>query len=196
MAYQQTILKNSGRRSPGQIGRNSPTNNYQCKKLNNNNNNNSYNNCCNGHQDTQQLKRHSNEGSHPKCHSNETSHPKRHNNNVTLTSFIENRNLLVQTFLFFICVAVYWNSLPCDFVFDDVTAIRDNRDLRYNWFDTKHFTLLAFTSIRPQDMLKTVYPLRSIDRFFLPPGPMDWLSHSRVTGGLCWGENNQQPTSI
>ncbi len=38
--------------------------------------------------------------------------------------------LQVRAGLFLLCVALYWNSLQADFVFDDVTAIRDNRDLR------------------------------------------------------------------
>ncbi|KAH1026905.1 hypothetical protein HUJ05_000501 [Dendroctonus ponderosae] len=28
------------------------------------------------------------------------------------------------------CVACYYNSLHCDFVFDDISAIKENRDLR------------------------------------------------------------------
>lgn len=34
------------------------------------------------------------------------------------------------TLLLLACVGLYWNSLRCGFVFDDVTAVRDNRDLR------------------------------------------------------------------
>ena len=26
-----------------------------------------------------------------------------------------------------VCVSLYWNSLQCGFVFDDISAIRDNR---------------------------------------------------------------------
>lgn len=37
---------------------------------------------------------------------------------------------IVYTSLFLICTAVYWNSLSCQFVFDDITAIVENRDLR------------------------------------------------------------------
>lgn len=37
---------------------------------------------------------------------------------------------MVHSVLFLICLTVYWNSLECDFVFDDITAIVDNRDLR------------------------------------------------------------------
>ena len=36
----------------------------------------------------------------------------------------------MYTGLFLICTVIYWNSLSCDFVFDDITAIVDNRDLR------------------------------------------------------------------
>lgn len=28
------------------------------------------------------------------------------------------------------CVACYYNSTQCDFVFDDISAIKENRDLR------------------------------------------------------------------
>jgi hypothetical protein len=37
---------------------------------------------------------------------------------------------LLQSSLFFLCIAFYWNSLECEFVFDDISAIRDNKDLR------------------------------------------------------------------
>merc|ERR1719189_1127623 len=37
---------------------------------------------------------------------------------------------LIQTVLVLVCVSLYWNSLQCGFVFDDISAIRDNRDLR------------------------------------------------------------------
>ena len=33
----------------------------------------------------------------------------------------------VQTLLCLVCLALYWNSLQCGFVFDDISAIRDNR---------------------------------------------------------------------
>ena len=45
-------------------------------------------------------------------------------------SWIERHRAQVNAGLFLLCVALYWNSLAGDFVFDDVTAIRDNRDLR------------------------------------------------------------------
>lgn len=32
--------------------------------------------------------------------------------------------------VYFIAVCVYWNSLSCDFVFDDISAVKENRDLR------------------------------------------------------------------
>jgi len=37
---------------------------------------------------------------------------------------------VTQTALVLVCVCLYWNSLQCGFVFDDISAIRDNRDLR------------------------------------------------------------------
>lgn len=30
----------------------------------------------------------------------------------------------------FVCVLCYYNALDCGFVFDDISAIKDNRDLR------------------------------------------------------------------
>ena len=45
-------------------------------------------------------------------------------------SVLDRRRGLVYTGLFLLCTVLYWNALPCDFVFDDVTAILDNRDLR------------------------------------------------------------------
>lgn len=30
----------------------------------------------------------------------------------------------------FVCVLCYYNTLDCGFVFDDISAIKDNRDLR------------------------------------------------------------------
>ena len=44
--------------------------------------------------------------------------------------WIERHRAQVNAGLFLLCVALYWNSLAGEFVFDDVTAIRDNRDLR------------------------------------------------------------------
>lgn len=29
--------------------------------------------------------------------------------------------------VFSVCISLYWNSLQCGFVFDDISAIRDNR---------------------------------------------------------------------
>ena len=46
------------------------------------------------------------------------------NNQFFTTSFFPN------SFLFLVCIFVFWNSLYCDFVFDDITAIKDNKDLR------------------------------------------------------------------
>ena len=46
------------------------------------------------------------------------------------TSVLDRRRALVYTGLFLLCTVVYWNSLSCDFVFDDITAVVDNRDLR------------------------------------------------------------------
>jgi len=37
---------------------------------------------------------------------------------------------VTQTALALVCVFLYWNSLQCGFVFDDMSAVRDNRDLR------------------------------------------------------------------
>jgi hypothetical protein len=125
MTFQPVSLK-SGRRSPAAAGqhqaggRQSPSG---CKKsklifLNNNNNNVvGIAGCCGGHRDTQQQR------VTQRCSSDASS-------SSSTPTFLERRSGLAQTALFLVCVAVYWNSLPCDFVFDDVTAIRDNRDLR------------------------------------------------------------------
>ena len=140
MAFHQVSLKNvngsSGRRSPGhqhqhQAGRSSPTyakkTKYLCINNNNNNNNNvtvsASTSCCSSHCDTQQSigKRHVE--SSQTLASTSTSHS-------SLSTFLEQRSTLVKTGLFLTCVALYWNSLPGEFVFDDVTAIRDNKDLR------------------------------------------------------------------
>ena len=40
------------------------------------------------------------------------------------------RQRVVYTALFLVCTGVYWNSLSCQFVFDDITAIVENRDVR------------------------------------------------------------------
>ena len=45
-------------------------------------------------------------------------------------SVLDRRRGLVYSGLFMLCVSVYWNSLGCEFVFDDITAIVENRDLR------------------------------------------------------------------
>jgi hypothetical protein len=44
--------------------------------------------------------------------------------------WVESHPAQVKTGLFLLCITLYWNSLQSDFVFDDITAIRDNRDLR------------------------------------------------------------------
>lgn len=44
--------------------------------------------------------------------------------------FLADSSYFPQSFLFLVCVFVFWNSLYCDFVFDDVTAIKENKDLR------------------------------------------------------------------
>ena len=117
MAYQHMSVKcgNFGRRSPGgahssqqqQHGRNSPTNSHGKKSK-------PGSPCRNGHLDTQQQQQQQQQQHHP-----------RHSE-----TFLDHREGLVHTGLFLLCVAVYWNSLPCDFVFDDVTAVKNNRDLR------------------------------------------------------------------
>ncbi|TRY63668.1 hypothetical protein TCAL_08698 [Tigriopus californicus] len=51
-------------------------------------------------------------------------------NSVGCQAWIDKRLPLIHSLLFLLCLSVYWNSLDGSFVFDDVTAIRDNRDLR------------------------------------------------------------------
>jgi hypothetical protein len=46
------------------------------------------------------------------------------------SSPLDRRRGLVYTGLFLLCTFVYWNALGCEFVFDDITAIVENRDLR------------------------------------------------------------------
>jgi len=40
------------------------------------------------------------------------------------------RDILISSLLVVLVVVCYHNSLPCGFVFDDMSAIRDNKDLR------------------------------------------------------------------
>ena len=40
------------------------------------------------------------------------------------------RDILIWSLLAVLVVVCYHNSLPCGFVFDDMSAIRDNKDLR------------------------------------------------------------------
>ena len=43
---------------------------------------------------------------------------------------LDERRGLVYSGLVLLCTVVYWNALGCDFVFDDITAIVENKDLR------------------------------------------------------------------
>ena len=45
-------------------------------------------------------------------------------------SILDKRRGLVYSGLFLLCTIVYWNTLSCGFVFDDITAIVENKDLR------------------------------------------------------------------
>lgn len=45
-------------------------------------------------------------------------------------SVLDRRRGLVYSGLFLVCTVVYWNALSCDFVFDDITAVLENKDLR------------------------------------------------------------------
>jgi hypothetical protein len=38
--------------------------------------------------------------------------------------------LVLSAVIFITCMVCYYNSLQCGFVFDDISAIKDNRDLR------------------------------------------------------------------
>ena len=44
--------------------------------------------------------------------------------------FLAASSFFLQSFLFLVCIFIFWNSLYCDFVFDDITAIKENKDLR------------------------------------------------------------------
>ncbi|CAH1726692.1 protein O-mannosyl-transferase Tmtc3 [Aphis gossypii] len=39
-------------------------------------------------------------------------------------------SVAISSIIFLTCLACYYNSLYCDFVFDDISAIKDNRDLK------------------------------------------------------------------
>ena len=43
---------------------------------------------------------------------------------------LDERRELVYSGLVLLCTVVYWNALGCGFVFDDITAILENKDLR------------------------------------------------------------------
>ena len=45
-------------------------------------------------------------------------------------SILDRRRGLVTSGLFLLCIFTYWNSLGCELVFDDITAIVENKDLR------------------------------------------------------------------
>lgn len=38
--------------------------------------------------------------------------------------------VLPSVAVFILSMAVYWNAMQCGFVFDDISAIKDNKDLR------------------------------------------------------------------
>ena len=48
----------------------------------------------------------------------------------SLQLWIDDNAGLVNSLLFLLAISVYWNSLDGDLVFDDITAVRDNKDLR------------------------------------------------------------------
>lgn len=57
--------------------------------------------------------------------SDESVSKKLHNHSV-----LDRRRGLVYSGLFLLCTIVYWNALGCEFVFDDITAVVENKDLR------------------------------------------------------------------
>ena len=49
---------------------------------------------------------------------------------VDVSHQVMNRDVLFCLLLILLVAVCYYNSLPCGFVFDDMSAIRDNKDLR------------------------------------------------------------------
>ena len=64
--------------------------------------------------------------------SNSHAFENRHKTNVETNPFLSgsSSHFFPQSVLFLLSVFIFWNSLHCDFVFDDITAIKDNKDLR------------------------------------------------------------------
>lgn len=71
-----------------------------------------------------------------------------------------NRNLLQFFAIVFVCVACYWNSAQCELVFDDISAVRDNKDLR-SYTPLRNIFLNDFwgTPMRKEQSHKSYRPL-------------------------------------
>lgn len=65
----------------------------------------------------------------------------------------------------FVAVAVYWNALDCDFAFDDISAVKENRDLR---------PTTPWSQLFEHDFWGT--PMRKVSTFVLVA-----VSHAAVT---------------
>ncbi|XP_049307444.1 uncharacterized protein LOC105223869 [Bactrocera dorsalis] len=70
------------------------------------------------------------------------------------------RNLLQFFAIVFVCVACYWNSAQCELVFDDISAVRDNKDLR-SYTPLRNIFLNDFwgTPMRKEQSHKSYRPL-------------------------------------
>ncbi|XP_011185465.2 protein O-mannosyl-transferase Tmtc3 [Zeugodacus cucurbitae] len=70
------------------------------------------------------------------------------------------RNLLQFFTIVFVCAACYWNSAQCELVFDDISAVRDNKDLR-SYTPLRNIFLNDFwgTPMRKEQSHKSYRPL-------------------------------------
>ncbi|XP_067628574.1 protein O-mannosyl-transferase Tmtc3 [Eurosta solidaginis] len=70
------------------------------------------------------------------------------------------KNFVQFLAIVFVCVISYWNSAQCELVFDDISAIRDNRDLR-SYTPLRNIFLNDFwgTPMRKEQSHKSYRPL-------------------------------------
>lgn len=76
------------------------------------------------------------------------------------TNSNSSRNLLQFFIIVFVSVACYWNSAQCELVFDDISAVRDNKDLR-SYTPLRNIFLNDFwgTPMRKEQSHKSYRPL-------------------------------------
>lgn len=74
-----------------------------------------------------------------------------------------------------VATAVYWNALQCGFVFDDISAIKDNKDLRPHtpisnlFFNDFWGTLMTKVSWIAARLAKCIKTVESLIRHTGPP---------------------------